>query len=132
MNFEFQRIEPEDLQSVAEIHVKAFPESALARLGLAAVRRYYEWQLTGPHDHEFVGIWRGRNLLGFAVAGISRGAMSGFVRQNAGFLLGRVLTRPWLICGSRFLGRLKLALRSFSGKKAKPQPAPAPAPVRSF
>ena len=132
MSFEFQRIEPEDLQSVAEIHVKAFPESALAWLGLEAVRRYYEWQITGPHNHEFIGVWRQRNLLGFAVAGISRGAMSGFVRQNAGFLFGRVLMRPWLICGSRFRGRLKLALRSFSRKKANPQPTPAPAPVRSF
>ena len=129
---ELLKIQAENLQSVAEIHVRAFPESALTRLGAEAVRRYYEWQLTGPHDHEFVGVWRQRNLLGFAVAGISRGAMSGFVRQNAGFLFSRVLMRPWLVCGSRFRGRLRLALRGFSRKKASPQPVPVPAPVRSF
>ncbi len=126
------RVRPEDLKSVAEIHLRAFPESALTWLGLEAVRRYYEWQLAGPHDHEFLGIWRGRNLLGYAVAGVSRGAMSGFVRRNAGFLACRVLMRPWLICTSRFRGRLKLGLRSLSRGRPSPPPPRAPSADRSF
>ncbi|MGO8930984.1 MAG: N-acetyltransferase family protein [Limisphaerales bacterium] len=126
------RVRPEDLKAVAEVHLRAFPESALSWLGLEAVRRYYEWQLSGPHDHEFVGVRHDRKLVGYAVAGVSRGAMSGFVRRNRGFLACRVLMQPWLICTSRFRGRLRLGLRSLSSGRPSPPPARAPSAARSF
>jgi ribosomal protein S18 acetylase RimI-like enzyme len=134
MNFSSQmvRVESKDLHLVAQVHLRAFPQSALSCLGGEAVRRYYEWQLAGPHEHEFVGLWHEGNLVGYAVAGVSRGAMSGFVRRNAGFLARRILMQPWLICTSRFRGRLKLGLRSLSRKKPSPPPARAPSAGRSF
>jgi ribosomal protein S18 acetylase RimI-like enzyme len=125
-------VRPEDLKSVAEIHLRAFAESALTRLGLEAVRRYYEWQLTGPHDHEFVGVWHEHDLVAYAVGGVSRGAMSGFVRRNAGFLARRVLMQPWLVCKSRFRGRLKVGLRSLSRERPSPPSAWAHSAGRSF
>jgi ribosomal protein S18 acetylase RimI-like enzyme len=131
-NLQCSRVRSEDLKSVAQIHLRAFPESALTGLGLEAVRRYYEWQLTGPHGHEFIGIRRAGNLVGYAVGGVSRGATVGFVRRNAGFLACRMLTHPWLIGTSRFRGRLKLGLRSLSVKKPSPPPVRQSPTGRSF
>ena len=88
------KIESGHLRAVAEIHIKAFPEGALTRLGKEAVRRYYKWQLTGPHDHHFIGAFDAGCLKAFAVGGKSRGALSGFVRQEKYFLAGKMLLNP--------------------------------------
>lgn len=42
---------------VAGVHVAAFPSSALTRLGSEAVRRYYLWQIEGPHVQRFRVVW---------------------------------------------------------------------------
>jgi len=124
------KIEPGHLPAVAEVHIKAFRGSALTRLGKESVRRYYEWQLCGPHSHEFVGVFDNGELRGFAVGGISRCAMSGFVRRNAAFLCWTVLSHPWLFIGPLFRRRLGLGIRVFS-RTTKTQPAPQPS-QRSF
>ena len=51
----YRSLELKDLQSIAILHQKAFQDSALTKLGLEPVRRYYEWQLTGPHDCYAIG-----------------------------------------------------------------------------
>ncbi|CAG0992531.1 hypothetical protein ANRL4_02561 [Anaerolineae bacterium] len=43
------------LPFVVQIHRAAFPDSALTKLGAEAVRRYYLWLMTGPHDAVNVG-----------------------------------------------------------------------------
>jgi hypothetical protein len=40
---------PTDLDAVAKLHLDAFTDRALTKLGQEAVRRYYEWQMAGPH-----------------------------------------------------------------------------------
>jgi len=102
----------DDLPQVTRIHIAAFPKSALGQLGKEAVRRYYKWQLQGPHNCVALGICQGKKLVGFCFAGIFRGAFSGFLRENRNFLIWRVLLRPWLISNPLFRERLTLALRS--------------------
>lgn len=108
-----------DLIDVARVHQRAFPGSALTHLGLDAVRRYYEWQLTGPHDVLALGAFQDDDLVGFCFGGVFRGALSGFVKKNLGFLIGRVLTHPWLIYHSDFRSRLKLGLVAAGFLKTK-------------
>ena len=69
MSDKIAQIKPEHLPGVAALHARAFPDSALTRLGLEAVRRYYEWQLQGPHDFHFIGVPDQTGLRGFAVGG---------------------------------------------------------------
>jgi ribosomal protein S18 acetylase RimI-like enzyme len=87
----------DDLPSLARVHRQAFPESALSLLGVEAVRRYYDWQLRGPHDAVALGAFHGPELIGFCVAGVFRGALSGFLRANRLFLARVLLTRPGLL-----------------------------------
>lgn len=89
-------LEAADLPRVSEIHLAAFPNSALSMLGAEAVRRYYEWLLTGPHDCFALGASVKADLMGFCFSGVFSGALSGFVRRNRRFLLGRILSHPWL------------------------------------
>jgi len=86
------------LGEVAGIHRRAFPEGALTALGPEAVRRYYEWQLCGPHDVVFLGaIDATAGLVGFCVGGVFRGALSGYLRANRLHLLRTVAARPWIV-----------------------------------
>lgn len=127
-----------ELPRVAELHALAFPESMLTALGREVLERYYAWLLEGPHDAELMGAWQGHELAGFCAAGVFRGAMSGFLRENRAFLVARVLARPSLLLRSSFRQRLrsgvaitvrfsrrlsKLGQRSSSS--AQPPPAPA-------
>ncbi len=74
-----RNLEAADLPALVEIHKAAFPDSALTRLGREAIRRYYEWQLIGPHDVVALGARQGPDLVGFCFGGTFRGATVGWV-----------------------------------------------------
>ncbi|MFZ5984787.1 MAG: GNAT family N-acetyltransferase [Acidobacteriota bacterium] len=123
MNVEISTISASDCSRVAALHRAVFPRSALTRLGLEAVRRYYLWQLEGPHDHWFRGAWKEGQLAGFCVSGISRGALGGFLARNRGFLAWRLAIRPWLWADPPVLDRVKTAGRAL-GILRKPDARP--------
>ena len=104
-------LEAADLPRVSEIHLAAFPNSALTMLGAEAVRRYYEWLLTGPHECLALGASVKADIMGFCFAGVFRGAMSGFLRRNRAFLFGRILSRPWLSMNPLFRERAAVGVR---------------------
>jgi ribosomal protein S18 acetylase RimI-like enzyme len=119
-------IRPEDLPCVAIVHRRAFPGSALTVLGNEAVRRYYEWQLLGPHDVVVRGAFRDGQLVGFCFGGIFRGALAGFMRKNRAYILGRLVLCPWLVLTPEVRGRLGAGLRALrAGWKAGGPPAAA-------
>lgn len=130
-------LQAENLKAVAKVHCAAFPDSALTRLGQEAVQRYYRWLLEGPHDAVALGVWRENDLVGFCFAGVFRGATSGFLSSNRGYLLRRVLARPWLLFSPLFRERIALAIKllsrrvSFaSTRSAASVSAPAPSAPR--
>jgi ribosomal protein S18 acetylase RimI-like enzyme len=99
-----------DLNAVVRIHTLAFSDRALIKLGAEAIRRYYLWQLNGPHASLCIGVFDDSNKMrGFCFGGVFRGALSGFIQKNRSFLVWRVLTHPWLAANPLFLERLKLA-----------------------
>jgi ribosomal protein S18 acetylase RimI-like enzyme len=120
-----------DLPRVSEIHLAAFPNSALTMLGAEAVRRYYEWLLTGPHECLALGASVKADIRGFCFAGVFSGAMSGFLRRNRAFLFGRVLSRPQLCMNPLFRNRATAGariLRRF-GRQPSNTPSAADGPV---
>ena len=102
----------EDLVFIAQIHQKAFPESALTKLGEEAVKRYYEWQVFGPHDCLAISATIQDKIVGFCFGGVFRGALGGYLRKNRSFLFWQVLFRPWLLLNELFRERIVSALRS--------------------
>ena len=112
-----------DLPEVTRVHLAAFPESVLTRLGPGAVQRYYLWQFKGPHRCVKLGACEGDRLQGFAFAGKFNGALSGFLRENKWFMVGAVLVRPWLWLNPWFRTRLTMGtrslLRTFTGKRSQ-------------
>lgn len=123
---EIRRLAESDLPQVARIHTAAFPESALTRLGVEAVRRYYAWQMEGPHEIIALGCTSDGELAGFCFAGVFRGAMSGFLRKNKVYLAGRVLTHPWLALNPLIRERARLSLRLLRRGRARQAASPAP------
>jgi ribosomal protein S18 acetylase RimI-like enzyme len=104
-----------DLAQVVAVHRAAFPRSALTKLGDEAVKRYYHWQLTGPHEMYASAAWIGTRMAGFCFGGIQPTCISGFLEQHKAYLASRVLTRPWLIANPMFRGRLQSGWRILSG-----------------
>lgn len=122
-----------DLDDVAALHLVVFRDSVLSHLGHEAVRRYYGWQLTGPHDVEAFGLFMGDDLVGFLVGGRFRGSMIGFVKQETPFLVGRVVRHPAVVLGARGRFALRTGLRLLA-RPAKPTVVERPerVPERSF
>lgn len=104
-------LDSQDIPQVAQVHLAAFPESALSKLGAEGVLRYYAWQMSGPHDAVTIGILDDTQLLGFCFAGVFHGALSGFLRQNIKFLIWRIITHPHLLVSPLIIDRVKIALR---------------------
>ena len=119
---EIRNLTLQDLPAVAEIHLRAFPHSALTHLGLEAVRRYYEWQMVGPHDLVALGAFIDGKMAGFSFAGYFIGSLMGFVRQNKGFLLWHTVTHFWLLNDEQFRARARrgvaLLVRLLKGQRA--------------
>jgi ribosomal protein S18 acetylase RimI-like enzyme len=120
-----------DLDAVAKIHIKSFSDRVLTSLGFGSVRRYYEWQLQGPHDAIALGIFQGERLVGFCFAGVFRGALSGFLQRNKWFLTWRVITHPWLIVAPFFRARISLAWNVLR-RRSISAGSPAVIPLKSF
>ena len=120
-------LEAADLPRVSEIHLAAFPNSALTMLGAEAVRRYYEWLLTGPHECLALGASVKKDIRGFCFAGVFSGAMSGFLRRNRAFLFGRILSRPWLGMNPLVRERAAMGLRVLRRLGRQPSNTPTAA-----
>jgi len=123
-------IEAHHLAAVARLHQRAFGRSALSRLGAEAVRRYYEWQLNGPHQHHFIGAFEGPTLRGYAVGGRSHGALSGFLRRNRSFLAWRAFLHPSLLFTEHGRGACRSALRLLTHRVVRPSPGPKPSEIQ--
>lgn len=126
----------EDLEAVAALHARAFPEAALTAFGPEALRRYYQWISEGPHDAALMLAWRGERLVGFCAAGWFRGAVREFLRANRLYLAGQVLRHPSLLRTDIVRDRIALALRltlrfSRLGRK-RTKAAAQPQDVRRF
>jgi ribosomal protein S18 acetylase RimI-like enzyme len=106
-----QEMLPDDLPSMARVHCAAFPSSALSMLGIEAVRRYYEWQLSGAHESIGLGAFIDGELAGFCVGGVFRRKMSGYLQRNRWFLVRRMACRPSLVFQRDFCNRVVVGLR---------------------
>src|ERR1035438_7068797 len=49
-NITVETLYTRDLTAVTGVHLAAFPDSVLTTLGSGIVKRYYEWQMRGPHS----------------------------------------------------------------------------------
>ncbi len=127
-------LQTEDLAAVAELHLRAFPDSELGRLGAEAVRRSYLWQFDGPHDLTALGAWKDGRLVGFLFGGVFRGSTMGFVKRERWFLLGRLLRHPSMVVRRASLGRIKLAARLLVRRSPAPPASelPSSVPARGF
>ncbi len=116
-----REITADDLLKVANIHVDSFPESALTKLGVESVRRYYLWQLNGSHEKvRAVAAYVKTDSVGFSFSGVFNGSTSGFISYNRNFLIRRVISRPWLLFNPLFRERLRSGikiLRNFTKKE---------------
>jgi ribosomal protein S18 acetylase RimI-like enzyme len=119
---ELQELGIDDLMGVAKIHMLSFQESALTWLGKEAVRRYYEWQLLGPHEVVALGAFTGHQMLGYCFGGQFHGALSGFLHKNRLYLLSAVLTHPSLFVHPYFRSRVKQSAGILK-KSVRPQSA---------
>ena len=129
-------LQVDDLTAVTEVHLTAFPDSALTKLGQGAVRRYYRWQLTGPHDSLALAAVSNGHLAGFCIGGVFRGATSGFIQHNLLYLTGCMLARPWLLFSPLVRDRIQASLHilRLPGRR-KPRPtavAKRPKRTRSY
>ncbi|MEZ5321589.1 MAG: GNAT family N-acetyltransferase [Microthrixaceae bacterium] len=124
----------DDLAEIAALHIEAFPESVLGRLGLEAVRRNYVWQFEGPHDVTALVVHADDSVAGYLFGGVFRGSTIGFVKSQKWFLAGQVMRRPRVVLGELGRDRLGLALRLLV-RRRPPVPTaerPEAVPRRSF
>lgn len=108
-----------DLDRVADIHCRAFKDSALTKLGKEAVKRYYRWLITGPHYALNIVACQNEQVVGFCNGGIFNGALSGFIRTNQRYLTIYILTHPWLISHEIVRDRIVATINRM--KRGKPK-----------
>ena len=113
-----RRLQRDDLEAVAAVHLGAFSTSILTKLGKEAVYRYYRWLLEGPHETYVIGASVDGELAGFLFGGIAPDAIPGFLRDNRWLLTKSLLRRPWMVRDPLFADRLGRTLRMLAPKRA--------------
>lgn len=107
----------DQLVDVAHLHRLAFPASSLTKLGDKAVERYYFAHLGASNQCFFLGVYNQKTMRGFVLSGVFPGVMNRFIQENKWFLVGQVLSHPWLIFNSFFREDLVFGLRKLKKKK---------------
>ena len=111
-----------DLADVVEVHMNAFGDSALTKLGRKAVLKYYQRQLSSAIKLYAIGAYIDGKMLGFSFGGLFGGAISDFLHRNRYFLFMQLLLRPWLLLNPVYLKKVLSGLVSmlrFSRKKGE-------------
>lgn len=105
-----------DLPEIVEVHLSAFPESALTQLGGETVRRYYEWQMNHAENALIIGAFLKNQMAGFCFAGRFFEATSGFLRRNVLFLFWQILSHPNLVQSELIRERTSFGIRVLKKK----------------
>jgi ribosomal protein S18 acetylase RimI-like enzyme len=100
-----------DLPSVARVHVLAFPNAAVSRLGQEAVRRFYATLMAGPPGTHGFGAFVNGQLAGYCFIGVRHELEPRFLRRNAVYLGWQLATHPWLLTYPLFRDRIGTAWR---------------------
>ena len=86
-----------DLPAVAALHIQAFPDSLLTRLGRQAICKYYEWQSQPPNECHAIGGFEGEEMAGFCYSGSFRDSEVYFVTRHWYLAIPAVLKEPGLL-----------------------------------
>ena len=108
MEVSIQELSQAELPEMATVHLAAFPEGLLTRLGGDVVSRYYNWQLSGVNEAVAVAARSGGQMLGFALGGIFKDSLNGFFRANRTLIAAALLRRPWLLFDPLLWSRWRL------------------------
>jgi len=115
----------ESIRDMAVVHAAAFPNAMLSLLGSEIIGRYYLWQFDGPHDAVVLGSHIGGRLTGFCVAGVFRGALSGFVRANLPRIAVALLARPQLLMRPRVREKIGAGFKAlWNSRRGRRRPTP--------
>ena len=129
-------IETPDLPMIAQVHMDAFPESALTKLGPSIVRSYYDWQLNGPHEKvRATAALVTDECAGFSFSGIFNGSTSGFIARYRPHLIRASLRRPQLVFNDMFVARVREGLRLMihaGRKRRRPPQTVSPQPATNY
>ncbi len=89
-------LEESDLQQIVNIHIQAFPDSALTKTGIGLIKRYYSWLLFGPHlEAVYFGAFdKKNNLQGYCFCGKYKGDIAVFLRENWKYCFMYILKHP--------------------------------------
>jgi ribosomal protein S18 acetylase RimI-like enzyme len=121
-----------DLDAVIDIHILAFPDSALTQLGREAIRRYYSWHLDGPYETLCIGAFDDIKMVGFVIAGVFHDSEIVFLHKNRIFLIWQLITHPWLLIHEVVRSRVNYSVRVAKRNIRKKRTEVSVAIVRKF
>lgn len=104
----------DQLEPVVQIHLDAFEESFLSKVGSVGVRKYYGWLMTPPNGCYAIGVFDAEQLLGFCYAGVFRNAEVHFIKENISFLCGQIIKEPSLWFSRILWERVGSSLAAFT------------------
>lgn len=113
-NLKLSPVRIDQLDQVTKIHMDAFRESFLSQVGYDAVQKYYKWLMTPPNECYANCVFNEEELLGFCYAGVFRNAEVHFIKENALFLFGEIITKPQLWFSKMLWKRLGSSVLAFS------------------
>jgi ribosomal protein S18 acetylase RimI-like enzyme len=106
-----ESLDLKDINQVADIHMKAFKDSALTRLGYRPVIAYYKYLLSFRNDNYNIGCFdKDKKLLGFSFSGRYSGSLTGFLIVHRSYLIIWFLLHPWKIFNPLIYDRIRMAL----------------------
>ena len=103
MDIIIKNIADDELPSVAEIHINAFPDSLITKLGSECVTEYYRWQLLSPDKVFAIGAFMNDRLVGYCYGGVFSMALGGFIKRNKSLVFKQLLSKPMILLNPRFL-----------------------------
>jgi ribosomal protein S18 acetylase RimI-like enzyme len=114
-----------DLPAVAGVHIKAFADSLLTRMGKRVVHKFYRWQSQPPNDCYAIGAFIDEKLAGFCFSGFFYDAEVYFIMRYWYLTIPGFIKNPELIRQVKPFKRMRYIIKSrirrIRDKKVKTQ-----------
>lgn len=111
-NLQLKTILKEDINSIAKVHLSAFPMSFFSKLGIEIVEKYYYWLLENDNNLYATMAQVGNKTVGFCIAGSSLKSLKYFLKRYKYKLILSILIRPQIILSKLIKKRIRLLLKN--------------------
>ena len=114
MELDIKQLDINDINGIVDLHLSAFPDSLLTKLGRETLYRNYLWQFSSKNAEIYpTGVFIEGKLVAYCIGGFLCGAVNGFLYNNRKHLMKAMMLHPTLLFKPEYFNKIWTGLKAY-------------------